>query len=102
MIAFSLAQRTDATNPGWALLVTTTESPDSPRDSLTICMVVRGSKSAAMVDLLKAASVRDCSVYVQDLSDDEANLLTEAGHPAPLDEMPEAVSTFLSLAGSAK
>lgn len=101
MICFSLVHRTDTTNPGWALLVTTTESPDSPRDSVTICMVVRERKMETMVDLLKAAGIRGCSVYVEDLSDDERAGLSMLETVTIESEMPESVSTFLTLAGSA-
>lgn len=102
MITFSLVERKDAKRPGWALLVTTTESPDTS-DGLTICMTVKDKKSAAMVDLLKATRVpSDCSVFVQDASQAERNSLASLDAVTVADEMPEGASDFLRLAGGSK
>lgn len=101
LITFSLVERKDAKRPGWALLATTTESPDTP-DGLTICMTVKDKKSAAMIDLLKATRISGCSVFVQDASQAERNSLDSLTSITVVDEMPSGVSDFLRLAGGSK
>lgn len=86
---------------GWSLFLTTDESPDSPRDAVTIGMAWRSDKDAAVIEILKAATAiagqrHEVFVYVDEIESLSAGRVERAGLSLT-DAMPTGVADILTI-----